>query len=111
MSLQEFRRPKNPISARVPHFKYDPARPPASQFRQFLLNFRVTLCRTAFDQSLKALQIHPGGVVHGDFNAAAKPNVADPDESTKRSGENKEVQDRKFGADGDVHESGGTPME
>ena len=86
-------------------------RPPARQIRQFFLQLRFASRSASFQQALQALQIPAGRIVHGNFNAALKSDVADPHKNAEGSRQHHEIERGELGTDGHVHESVASPIE
>jgi hypothetical protein len=75
------------------------------------LQLRFASRSASFQQALQALQIPAGRIVHGNFNAALKSDVADPHKNAEGSRQHHEIERGELGADGHVHESAASPIE
>lgn len=109
--LQEAWRLEDPLAIRTSNFKKRTTRPEFREFGQFVLNFGDALRQGFFDYGADALEVASGGIIDRDFDAAAKAEIANPEERGERSGENDKIEKREPGADGEAHWSFTAPTE
>jgi len=99
------------LAVRTRYLEKGAARPKVSELRELAANLRNAPRQRLFNDGADALEIRSRGVVDGNFNAAAKTKVTNPEEGNEGSGKNDEVEEREAGSNGEVHSALTGPIE